>query len=195
MVSQGDSDVDRGMSGTETMMWRIERDPWLAPSGGSLTLFDRPLDPVWFGRSMARAASTIDRLRQHVVTTAATVTSPRWAFDPDFELDWHVRHIGAPGDGSLGELIGWVTQFLQDPYDHTRPLWQYVVVDGLADGRGALVTKLHHTVADGFSALKLAEAYTTLKRGRPPPRAVDMEAVLRRDAERRGRSRLRPPSS
>lgn len=185
MVSQGEPNVDRGMSGTETMMWRIERDPWLAPSGGSLTLFDRPLDPVWFGRSMARAASTIDRLRQHVVTTPATVSFPRWAFDPDFELDWHLRHIGAPGDGSLGDLIGWITQFLQDPYDHTRPLWQYVVVDGLADGRGALVTKLHHTVADGFSALKLAEAYTTLKRGRRPPDDVDFEAVLRNDADRR----------
>ncbi len=176
---------DRGMSGTETMMWRIERDPWLAPSGGSLTLFDRPIDPVWFRRSLARAASTVDRLRQHVVTSPATVATPRWAFDPDFELDWHVRHIGAPGDGSLGELIGWITQFLQDPYDHTRPLWQYVVVNGLADGRGAIVAKLHHAVADGFSAVKLAESYTTVERGEPPTDDVDWEAVLRSDAERR----------
>ena len=164
---------DRGMSGTETMMWRIERDPWLAPSGGSLTLFDRPLDPAWFRRSMAFAVSTIDRLRQHVVSTPATLATPRWAFDPDFELDWHLRHIGAPGDRSLGDLIDWITQFLQDPYDHTRPLWQYVVVDGLADGRGALVAKLHHTVADGFSAVKLAGAYTALERGAPPPGDVD----------------------
>ncbi len=177
--------VDLGMSGTETMMWRIERDPWLAPSGGSLTLFDRPLDPVWFRRSMAGAASTVARLRQHVVVTPATLASPRWAFDPDFELDWHLRHIGAPGDGSLGELIAWISQFLQDPYDHTRPLWQYVVVDGLADGRGALVAKLHHTVADGFSAVKLAEAYTTVERGAPPSGDVDLEAVLRDDAARR----------
>ena len=184
-MSQGEPSVDRQMSGTEAMMWRIERDPWLAPSGGSLTLFDRPLDGVWFGRSMARAASTIDRLRQHVVTTPATITLPRWAFDPDFELDWHLRHIGAPGDGSLGDLIGWITQFLQDPYDHTRPLWQYVVVDRLADGRGALVVKLHHTVADGFGALKMVEAYTTFSRGRPPRGDVDLEAVLRSDVERR----------
>ena len=184
-MSQEEPHHDRGMSGTETMMWRIEQDPWLAPSGGSLTLFDRPLDAVWFGRSMARAVSTIARLRQHVVATAATLASPRWAFDPDFELDWHVRHIGAPGDGSLNDLIGWTTQFLQDPYDHTRPLWQYVVVDRLADGRGALVTKLHHTVADGFSALKLAESYTTFKKGRAPRDDVDLEAVRRADAERR----------
>ena len=123
-------------------------------------------------------------MRQHVVVTPATLASPRWAFDPDFELDWHLRHIGAPGDGSLGELIAWITQFLQDPYDHTRPLWQYVVVDGLADGRGALVAKLHHTVADGFSAVKLAEAYTTVERGAPPSGDVDLEAVLRDDAAR-----------
>ncbi len=184
-MSQGEPRVDRGMSGTETMMWRIERDPWLAPSGGSLTLFDRPLDPAWFRRSLAGAASTIDRLRQHVVAGPATVGSPRWAFDPDFELDWHLRHIGAPGDGSLGDLIGWITQFLQDPYDHTRPLWQYVVVDGLADGRGAVVAKLHHAMADGFSAVRLAESYTTVERGAAPPGDVDLDAVLRSDAEHR----------
>ncbi|HMK12593.1 MAG TPA: wax ester/triacylglycerol synthase domain-containing protein [Acidimicrobiales bacterium] len=176
---------DRGLSWTETMMWRIERDPWLAPSGGALSLFDRPLDAAWFRRSLAFAASTIDRLRQHVVSTPATLSTPRWAFDPDFELDWHVRHIGAPGDGSQDALTEWVTQFLQDPYDHTRPLWQYVVVDGLADGRGALVTKLHHTIADGFSGLKLAEAYTALEPNAPMPGEVDWEAVLRRDAEHR----------
>ena len=69
-MSQEEPHHDRGMSGTETMMWRIERDPWLAPSGGSLTLFDRPLDAVWFGRSMARAVSTIARLRQHMVASS-----------------------------------------------------------------------------------------------------------------------------
>ncbi len=72
-MGQGEPRRDRGLSGTETMMWRIERDPWLAPSGGSLTLFDRPLDAAWFRRSMAFAASTIDRLRQHVVSTPATL--------------------------------------------------------------------------------------------------------------------------
>jgi len=184
-MSQEEPLHDRGMSGPETMMWRIERDPWLASSGGSLTLFDRPLDVAWFGRSMARAVSTIARLRQHVVTSAATLASPRWAFDPDFEMDWHIRHIGAPGDGSIEDLIGWITQFLQDPYDHTRPLWQYVVVDRLADGRGALVAKLHHTVADGFTAIKLAEAYTTVRKGRRPRDDNDLEVVLRDDAEHR----------
>jgi hypothetical protein len=78
-MSQGERRVDRRMSDTETMMWRIERDPWLAPSGGSLTLFDRPLDAAWFGRSMAGAVAAIARLRQHVVISPAALSSPRWA--------------------------------------------------------------------------------------------------------------------
>ena len=63
---------------------------------------------------------------------------PRWVPDHEFDIDWHIRHIGAPGDGTLRELLDFFGAWLQDPYDRTRPLWQYVVVDGLADGQGAL---------------------------------------------------------
>ncbi len=69
-----------------------------------------------------------------------------------------------PVDGTLRELLDYFTPWLQDSYDHTRPLWMYVVVDGLADGRSALLSKIHHTVGDGETLVKMSLAYTTTER-------------------------------
>jgi diacylglycerol O-acyltransferase len=168
---------DRHMSDMEAMMWNVERDPWLDPNGGSISLFDRPLDVEWFRRTMRRAVIDVPRLRQRVEPGLAPLSTPRWVHDHEFDLDWHVRRIGAPGGGSLRELLDYFSVWLQDPYDRTRPLWMYVVVDGLADGRGALLAKIHHTVGDGETLVKMSLAYTTTKRGRRPA-DVDLDAVV-----------------
>ena len=170
------------MSAAETMMWHVEADPWLAPSGGSITLFDRPLDFDRFRRSMARAVTKVPRLRHKVIEPTTPLGTPHWEVDTEFDFDWHVRQVGAPGDGSLRTLLDWLTYWLQDPYDRTRPLWQYVVIDGLADGRGALATKLHHVVADGKSAVRIAGTYTSpTRKGRDHP-PVDLDGFIAREA-------------
>jgi diacylglycerol O-acyltransferase / wax synthase len=171
------------MSGAEAMMWNIERDPWLASTSASVALYDRPLDFERFRRAMAHTVATTVRLRQHVVAGHAPATPPHWAADLDFDLDWHVRRIGAPGEGTVRDLIDWASQYLQDPFDRTRPLWQYVVIDRLADGRGAMVAKLHHTLADGQAAVRLALGFTTLERDGPQPPEVDLDSVVREQPE------------
>lgn len=166
------------MSDMEAMMWSVERDPWLDPNGGSVTVYDRPLDLEWFRRCMRRAVADVPRLRQRVEPGVAPLSTPRWVHDHEFDLEWHVRRIGAPGGGSLRELLDYFTVWLQDSYDRTRPLWMYVVVDGLADGRGALLTKVHHAVGDGETLVKMSLAYTTSERDAPPPAVVDLDAVI-----------------
>lgn len=170
--------ADEHMSDMEAMMWNVERDPWLDPNGGSITVYDRPLDLERFRRSIRRAVADVPRLRQRVEPGLAPLSTPRWVHDHEFDLDWHVRHIGAPGDGSLRELLDYFTVWLQDSYDRTRPLWMYIVVDGLADGRGALLAKIHHTVGDGETLVKMSLAYTTTDRDAPPPDDVDLDAVV-----------------
>jgi diacylglycerol O-acyltransferase / wax synthase len=171
------------MSGAETMMWNIERDPWLASTSASVALYDRPIDFERFRRAMAHTVATTARLRQHVVAGRPPATPPHWAADVDFDLDWHVRRIGAPGEGTVRDLFDWASQYLQDPFDRTRPLWQYVVIDRLADGRGAMVAKLHHTLADGHSAVQLALGFTTLERDAPQPPEIDLDTVIREQPE------------
>jgi WS/DGAT/MGAT family acyltransferase len=171
------------MSGMEAMMWNVERDPWLDPNGGGIAIYDRPLDVDLFRRSMRRAVAEVPRLRQRVAPGLGPLSTPRWVHDHEFDLNWHVRHIGAPGDGSLRELLDYFSPWLQDSYDHTRPLWMYVVVDGLADGRGALLSKIHHTVGDGESLVKMSLAYTGNERDAPSPPDVDLDAVIDSDPE------------
>ena len=167
------------MSELEAMMWNFESDPWLDPNGGTVAIYDRPLDFDLFRRGMAHAVAAVPRLRQRVAPGLGGLSTPRWVPDHEFDLDWHVRRIGAPGDGSLRDLLDFFTPWLQDAYDRTRPLWSYVVVDGLADGRGALLARIHHTVGDGTSLLgKMALSFTTLERDAPPPPELDLEAII-----------------
>jgi diacylglycerol O-acyltransferase len=173
--------ADDHMSGMEAMMWNVERDPWLDPNGGGVAIYDRPLDVDLFRRCMRQAVAEVPRLRQRVVPGLGPLSTPRWVHDHEFDLNWHVRHIGAPGNGSLRELLDYFSAWLQDSYDRTRPLWMYVVVDGLADGRGALLSKIHHTVGDGESVVKMSLAYTGSERDAPPPPDVDLDAVIDSD--------------
>ena len=64
------------------------------------------------------------------------------------------------------------TLIAADPFDRTRPLWQFVVVDGLRGGKGALIQKMHHTVVDGEAGVRLSLAFLDLDRDAPGP-AVD----------------------
>lgn len=173
----------RAMTDAEAMMWSIERDPWLSPSGGSLTIFDGPLDFDRFRRSITTAIADVPRLRQHVVAPLAPLVVPHWEVDRELDLAWHVRRMRAPGDGTLRDLLDWMVLFLQDPYDRTRPLWQYVVIDDVEGGRGALAVKMHHVLIDGKGAVRLAGAYTDLERDAPEPEETDLEALLASDPD------------
>ncbi len=170
--------ADPHMTDMEAMMWNVESDPWLDPNGGSVTVFDRALDMERFRRCLARAVAEVPRLRQRVAPGLGPLSNPRWVPDHEFDLDWHLRRIGAPGDGSMRDLLDYFTPWLQDGYDRRRPLWLYVVVDGLADGRGALLSKIHHAVGDGESLVNMSLAYTTLERDAPELPDVDLDAIV-----------------
>ncbi len=157
----------RRMSDAEALMWNIEKDPWLNPSGAMLTLLDRPIDIERFTRRLAHTVMAVPRLRQRVQPGIGRFTNPSWADDPEFELEHHIRWINLPEPGSFEDLLKVATRLYLEPYDRTRPLWEFVVIGGLSDGRGALFSKLHHTITDGAGAMRLAEAYMDLEREVP----------------------------
>jgi diacylglycerol O-acyltransferase len=169
---------ERRMSDQEALMWNIEKDPWMNPNGAALALLDRPPSIDLMRAKVAYGLSRIPRLRERVVPGLGRMSPPVWATDPDFDLDYHVRHIALPAPGSMRQLLDLVTRLYEEPYDRTRPLWMFYAIEGLADGRGALFTKQHHAVADGIGALRMAEVYTDLERDVPPPPAVDLEAIF-----------------
>ena len=161
------------MSATEAVMWKISNDPWLRPVAGTLTVVDRPIDSDLFRRRVRYAVAEIARLRERVEPGPAPWDPPRWIPDRDFDLDYHLRHVALAAEGSMTELQELVSRWYEDPFDPARPLWQFVIVDGVEDGKGALFCKLHHTISDGIGLLRLSERYMDLERdapGRAAPR-------------------------
>jgi len=80
---------------------------------------------------------------------------PVWIDEPDLRIRSHVHRVEAPAPGSDQVLASLVAQIASQPLDRTRPLWELRVIEGLAEGRVALVFKMHHAIADGISAILL----------------------------------------
>ena len=78
---------------------------------------------------------------------------PSWESDEHFEIEAHVRHATLPSPGDEREFLDWVSDFYSHRLDRSRPLWEMVLLDGLADGRWALVWKTHHCLVDGVGSV------------------------------------------
>src|SRR6478609_11005816 len=159
----------RHMSDFEALMWNLDKDPRLSSTMGNLSILDRPIDLDRFRSRLARAAAVVPRLHQRVVPGFGRLAPPRWQADPNFDLDHHLRWISLGGDGSRRLLHEVVTQLISDPFDRSRPLWEFVVIDGLADGRAAMLQKLHHTLMDGMGGLRISEQFVDFERDAPEP--------------------------
>jgi diacylglycerol O-acyltransferase / wax synthase len=170
------------MSDAEALMWNVEKDPWMNPSGATIAIVDRPINADEFRHRMRYAVSRIPRLRQRVAPALGRMSPPSWVPDEEFDFDFHVRHISLPKPGTIEQLHALGAKLLEDPFDRTRPLWLFVIIDGLHDGRGALFMKIHHTISDGKGMVQLAEVYMNFERSTALPPAVDLQAIIAADA-------------
>jgi WS/DGAT/MGAT family acyltransferase len=169
---------EQKMSDAEAMMWNVEHDPRLSSNIGSIIVCDRALDYDLLRKRVKTAVADIPRMHERVAPVLGRLAPPVWIPDPEFDLDYHFRRLSLPAPGLDADLYDLCTKLLQEPFDRTRPLWLFVVIDGLQDGRGALFTKMHHTITDGEGAVRLAEHYMDLERETPPPAEVDLDEVL-----------------
>ena len=78
-----------------------------------------------------------------------------WRVDEKFDIEYHVRHSALPDPGRIRELLALVSRLHGSLLDRNRPLWEAHLIEGLADGRFALYTKVHHALVDGVSAMRL----------------------------------------
>lgn len=115
-----------------------------------------------------------------------------WVDDAQFNIDYHVRHIALPRPGSEAQLKRLAADIMERPLDRGRPLWETWVIEGLDGDRFALVSKTHHCMIDGASAMGIMERLYSMTpqyeireapRFVPRPRPTNME--LRRDAWQR----------
>jgi HAD superfamily hydrolase (TIGR01490 family) len=144
------------MNPLETAMWRAESaDPRLRVTVSLLELLDPA--PDWDRLLAAHewASRMVPRMRQRVLEPALALGTPVWVTDDDFDLARHVHRVRLPRPGTLRQLLDIGQDFAAAPLDRDRPLWQALLVEGLADGRAGYVAKSHHSVTDGLGAVQL----------------------------------------
>ena len=149
----------------------------LSSTFANITLLDTKPDFDRLLRRMERATHVIPRLRQRVQSAPGGLGNPTWVDDPGFELRYHVRHVALPKPGTMRQLLDLAAQVTNDAFDRTRPLWQFVVIDGLRGGRSALLQKLHHTIVDGEGGVQLSLQFLDLERDAPEPPPLDPDLI------------------
>ena len=156
------------LSGEDLTFWWAD-SPMQPTTMAMLLLLDRM--PEWdrLRRAVARAVGAVPRLRQRVVDAPLDLTLPRWAPDPTFDLDYHLRRHALGGPKNLDELFREIAPAYETPFDRSRPLWEARVYQGLAGGGAAMFFKLHHAVADGVGGNAIFAAMTDCERDDDPP--------------------------
>ncbi len=140
------------------------------------------------GYSFERVRDLIERrmhlippFRRRLVPVPLNLDHPVWIEDPDFDLDTHLYRIGAPPPGGMRELAEITADIAGRPLDRSRPLWEMWVIEGLADDRVALVTKIHHSAIDGVSGADIMANLFDLERDAPGPPPPDDDDAWKPD--------------
>jgi WS/DGAT/MGAT family acyltransferase len=133
---------------------------------GCVLELDRPLALEPLQGRIAALLAEIPRYRQRIAR-APVVGSLAWVDDEAFAINRHVRTLRVPEPGGEPQLEAVVAQLLTAgvPVDH--PPWQVWTVEGLADGRGALIALVHHALVDGVAGIALLERLLRLSRELP----------------------------
>ncbi len=97
----------------------------------------------------------VPRYRQRLAPVPLGQGRPVWVDDPHFNVRYHVRHTGLPQPGDDAALKRLAGRLFSQPLDRDKPLWELWLVEGLADGRFAIIGKTHHALVDGVSGVDI----------------------------------------
>jgi WS/DGAT/MGAT family acyltransferase len=147
-------------------------DPSTAP-GGAVTCAD-------LQHLIAERLPLIPPFRWRLAEVPFDLDYDYWIDDADFDLDFHVRELALPPEGTDEQLADQVARIFARPLDRSRPLWELYLIHGLAGGRVAVMTKIHHAVIDGMSGAEIQGALLDMTpEGREPPPPLSEAADAR----------------
>ena len=125
---------------------------------GSVAVFEGPApsygDVV---RLLMGKLPLVPRYRQRVRRVPLDLGRPLWVDDPHFQILYHVRHTAVPSPGGEEQLRNLAGRVLGQRLDLAKPLWELWLVEGLDDGRWALISKVHHCMVDGIAGTDLMQ--------------------------------------
>src|SRR3954447_21667591 len=138
---------------------------------GAVTIFEGTA-PAYadFAAHIRSRLHLVPRYRQRLAVPPLETGRPLWGDDPSFNLDYHLRHTALPAPGSEAQLRAMAARIVSQQLDRERPLWELWLVEGLRDGRFALLWKNHHALVDGLAGVDLATVVLDLA---PEPAVVE----------------------
>ena len=133
-----------------------DQDPRTSMAIASIAVFEGP-PPAHeeFLAFLTGRLPRVPRYRQKLHTVPFRLGRPVWIDDPHFDLGYHVRRTALPAPGGDRQLAELMARVMSQRLDRDHPLWEYWVIEGLAGGRWALISKVHHCMVDGVSGTDL----------------------------------------
>src|SRR5689334_5818115 len=127
---------------------------------GAVMFLDGPVRFEDFVALLGARLQPLRRYRQRPVRPPLDLALPRWIDDPAFDVRRHVRRVELPAPGDDTELHATIDRLFATPIGRDAPLWETFLIDGIAGGRAAVLTKVHHCMIDGVSGAKVLEVMT-----------------------------------
>lgn len=151
---------------------------------GSLMLFQPPPGASSQDiRALVDEMATVDRaeppFNQRLTRKLAL---PFWTADKEFDLSHHFRHLALPQPGRIRELLAMVSNLHSSLLDREFPLWEVTFIEGVADGRFAMYSKMHHAMIDGVASVRLIERVLSTD---PDARNMDPPWAARKPASKK----------
>jgi diacylglycerol O-acyltransferase / wax synthase len=131
--------------------------------GGVLIFQGPPPDFADFLNHIRSRLHLVPRYRQKLATPPLETGRQLWVDDPNFNIEYHVRHTALPAPGTEEQLFLLAARIASQQLDRDKPLWENWLVEGLEGDRFALISKTHHALVDGVSGVDLATVLLDLE--------------------------------
>ncbi len=138
-----------------------DSDPHVSLANGAVSIVEGP-PPSHdeFVAVLTERAQSIPRCMQVLKTHPLDIGSPEWVDDPHFDASRHLHRLAVPHPGGDAELFDIVAEVMERRLDRERPLWDCFLIEGLSDDRWAVLTKLHHCIADGIATAQMMAQFS-----------------------------------
>ena len=127
-----------------------------ASRSGGISVIEGPMpDYDSLTAGIAERILKVPRFRQVLRTHLLDLGAPEWVEDPNLDLSHHIHRRRLPHPGDDEALFRFAADVMERRLDRERPLWECWIIEGLADGRWAMLMKIHHCIADGIATMHM----------------------------------------
>lgn len=143
---------------------------------GGVGIFEVPEEGFQYDRLVSlirERIAFVPRYRQRLRSVPGNISTPVWVDDARFDLTYHVRRSALPRPGRDEDLWELVARIMSRRLDRDRPLWEIYLVEGLENNRFAILSKTHHAMVDGVSAVEIGQVLLDVT---PEPRPSPPDA-------------------